>query len=326
MRVMLWQPESPLAWAKTSWRLRYRPLLAELGIEFTQRAPDLLLCAQTGPPGPFSDVPTVVEITMDAITIQPEMLPWIMAPNVVACFRNVLYRYRRDYERPFVERDVYGLRWGERAKETFVCHNPPPLPWELWNKLQLVLPLYTPPSEQAFQQTQGFPLLAQRPIDVCFAGRMHYDGHGWPERHRCCFATAFDKLICKKVFRDTQHHGPLPLSQYLAWMMQSKIAISPWGWSAWNIRDYEALLCGCVLLKPECSGVRSLPDLYAPWEDLIVWCDPDYRDLPQAVERALDTLRYRQDRVIYGRRLLEDHLKPRPLLERWAQALHAAAT
>ncbi len=323
LRVMLWQPERGWCWSKTAWRMRYQDVLRELGITFVSHAPDLLLVGQERPPRPFSDVPSVVEITMDAITIQPEMLSWITAPNVAACFRNVLYRYPRDYERDYVQRDVYGLRWSECSRGVpYVSHPSPALPWGLLDKIHLVLPLYTPPTDLAFQFTENYPPLAQRPWDVCFAGRMTYSEHGWPEQHRQCFAAEFEKLPCVKVFHDVQRQGSMPMDHYLQWMMRSKIAVSPWGWTAWNIRDYEALLCGCVLIKPECSGVRSIPDLYAPWEDLIVWCEPDFRDLRHAVARALDNLRYRQERVQYGRQLLEEHLRPRSLLVRWAQALH----
>lgn len=137
----------------------------------------------------------------------------------------------------------------------------------------------------------GYPDLdpGDRPIDVIFMGTMP-DPHNDREtdagllhwhRHACQTAIAeLPKAFATVVARGRPYRHP----KYLAQMRMSKIAVSPYGWGEFCHRDYEALLCGCHVVKPECAWVESLGQIAAHVE----YCRPDWQDLTAVVERIVD--------------------------------------
>ena len=66
---------------------------------------------------------------------------------------------------------------------------------------------------------------------------------------------------------------------YLAALCETKVFISPWGRSAWSRADIEALLCGCIIVKPECSNTETQPDIYSLHKGWVQYCSPDLSDL-----------------------------------------------
>lgn len=82
--------------------------------------------------------------------------------------------------------------------------------------------------------------------------------------------------------------------EYYREMLRSKICLCPFGFGELCWRDFEAALCGCLILKPDMSHVESAPDIFLPHQTYVplAW---DYSDLeekvayylarPQALER-----------------------------------------
>ena len=58
----------------------------------------------------------------------------------------------------------------------------------------------------------------------------------------------------------------VPRSRYLKELGRSKIAVSPFGWGDPCYRDYEVILNGAMLLKPDVSHMETWPDLYTAGE------------------------------------------------------------
>jgi spore maturation protein CgeB len=52
-------------------------------------------------------------------------------------------------------------------------------------------------------------------------------------------------------------------------MMRSKIIISPFGFGEICFRDFEAVCCGCLLVKPRMDHVRTKPDIFLPEETYV---------------------------------------------------------
>lgn len=65
---------------------------------------------------------------------------------------------------------------------------------------------------------------------------------------------------------------------YYAEMRAARICVSPFGYGELCWRDFEAILCGCLLVKPDMGHIRTLPDLFVPGETYVpvAW---DYGDL-----------------------------------------------
>jgi hypothetical protein len=80
----------------------------------------------------------------------------------------------------------------------------------------------------------------------------------------------------------------VPDKQYYDELLRARICISPFGYGEVCGRDIEAAICGCLLVKPDMSHIRSYPDIYVPGVTYVPvrW---DYADLAEVCERYLDT-------------------------------------
>ena len=72
----------------------------------------------------------------------------------------------------------------------------------------------------------------------------------------------------------------VPQQVYLQEMLTSKICIGPVGYGEICWRDIEAVLCGCLLIKPDMAHVETYPDIYRPLQTYVpvAW---DYSDLEE---------------------------------------------
>ena len=70
------------------------------------------------------------------------------------------------------------------------------------------------------------------------------------------------------------------LEQYYDEMLGSKICISPFGYGEICWRDFEAILCRCLVLKPDMSHVKTNPDIFQPYKTYVPvkW---DFSDLEE---------------------------------------------
>ncbi len=85
--------------------------------------------------------------------------------------------------------------------------------------------------------------------------------------------------------------GSLDYAAYMAEMQQSKLCFSPFGYGELCWRDIEAIQTGAVMIKPDMSHLRTLPELYEPGVTYlpVAW---DFSDLSDVVTAALaDPLR-----------------------------------
>lgn len=132
----------------------------------------------------------------------------------------------------------------------------------------------------------------KKTVDVFFAGTTDYkNGEGVAghliSRHRktCVEAikTAFNRLkgITIRV-ADSRALNPM---EYEETMYASKVVVSPWGWGESCYRDYEALLAGCIVIKPRSDFVLSDPDIYT--SDYFITCDPFWSDLEDKIVEGL---------------------------------------
>ena len=78
--------------------------------------------------------------------------------------------------------------------------------------------------------------------------------------------------------------APVPQQQYYQELQRSRICVSPFGYGELCWRDFEAILCGCLVVKPEMSHLTTRPAAfvagvtYAP----VRW---DYADLEEVCAR-----------------------------------------
>ena len=112
-------------------------------------------------------------------------------------------------------------------------------------------------------------------------------------------------------------HAPsdrVPPAEYYREMLRSRICVSPFGFGEICWRDFEAILCGCLLVKPDMSHIATSPDLFVPHETYVPvsWdysnlgavCGPYLSD-ERALRRVANTARARLSEALTEEWFLE---------------------
>ena len=100
----------------------------------------------------------------------------------------------------------------------------------------------------------------------------------------------------------------IPRKQYLKELRHSKVAVSPFGWGEVCFRDYEIILSGSLLVKPDMSHMVTWPNLYIASEAYIPfkW---DFSDFESVLDESVQGEKWieiaRQAQSIYRKYLFE---------------------
>jgi len=129
----------------------------------------------------------------------------------------------------------------------------------------------------------------ERAIDVFFAGTTDYGddkeflGSLITQKRKQCADILSSMQVVNNLVNKERNYGYLA---YIDLMLNSKITVSPWGWGEACYRDYEAIMCGCSVIKPRSiNKMVSIPDIYK--EPYVVFCEPDWSDLAEKVMQML---------------------------------------
>ena len=119
-----------------------------------------------------------------------------------------------------------------------------------------------------------------RHIDV--HARLGGQGDGWYGRMRTHAIQAISSIPSVNVVTETGKSH----SEYLRELHSSKLCFSPFGFGEVCWRDYEAVMCGALLIKPEMGHVETNPNIFVPYETYVPvkW---DFSDLEEKVVRYL---------------------------------------
>jgi len=290
----------------------------------------------------YQDTPMICDSSIDYAYLDPPMRHLISYPQVRAYMTGVGLRHSVMQQRRSWGGEYYGMVYKERevhGRGPDVRLERDPLPVEVQSKIKPITRPPTPPfSNNVFEHIDArIRPLHTRNIDIFFSGRITYfpraiRSHPTAARHH--LRDTWDTLPGKvKVFRGyhdfkgTKKNGKsvkvfrYPY-EYVDALLDTKIVISPWGWSPWCVRDLEALACGCIVIKPECSNMVIYPDIYDPKKQLMVWADIMYRGLGDQVDYCLNHLNEMQERVNRGRKEVLDALWPNEKIHAcWTQQL-----
>lgn len=114
----------------------------------------------------------------------------------------------------------------------------------------------------------------------------------------------------------------VPKAQYLEEMLSAKLCVSPFGYGEICWRDFEAILCGATLVKPNMNHVETRPNVFVPHEtyipvrwdfsDLVPVCR-DYLTRPEECARIAGN----------AHRVLVEHLQGDPFVRDFADIVSA---
>ena len=143
------------------------------------------------------------------------------------------------------------------------------------------------------------PSQTDRPNDVVC--RATVNPESWLYHLRKNITPATERLA--PTFRVLNPTQRVAQAVYYEEMLSSKVCISPFGYGEICWRDFEAVLCGCLLVKPDMTHVETAPDVFVPYETYVPvkW---DYSDLAEQCERFLLDVKERTRIVDNARRAL----------------------
>jgi len=104
------------------------------------------------------------------------------------------------------------------------------------------------------------PVKKDRKISVsCRVGL----GHSRPS------VIAHRKAVAGKMEQLGAEPGKIPLEEYFEEMKNCKIAAGPFGVGEITLRDFEIIICGALLLKPEMEHMDTWPALFQPGKTFV---------------------------------------------------------
>lgn len=115
----------------------------------------------------------------------------------------------------------------------------------------------------------------------------------------------------------------IPRHHFINELRHSKVCFSPFGYGEVCWRDYEAVMAGAMLLKPDTGHVETHPDIFRPWETYVPlrW---DLADLNDTLRRLLKDSALRESIAERAYAVLHDYVHS-DAFARQMQPLFAAA-
>ncbi len=120
--------------------------------------------------------------------------------------------------------------------------------------------------------------------------------------------TAHRKAVIAIMRETGVSCGKIPLAEYFAEMRAAKIGIGPFGIGEITLRDFEIIICGCALVKPDMSHMTTWPELFIPGKTFV----PHKWDLSDLRETVIN--------------LLADHERRRAIAEAGQDAYRKAVS
>ena len=232
----------------------------------------------------YYGAPVILFDSYDVTWLSPPIVKEAAKPEVKAYVRSNTFRDPISYYR----NTWRGTYYGHVLKSSFAHLPPNPVPRNTDDyleaaikKIVLLAPVIPSLPSDALEMIEDAYLpIHSRSIDFLVntwnANQTQLSILEKDSTHITDFTT--DSLFDKDKARGIEY------LTYLAGLCDTKVFISPWGASAWSRADMEALLCGCILIKPECSNTKTLPDIYSPSKGWIQFCAPDFSDLHHVAE------------------------------------------
>jgi hypothetical protein len=99
------------------------------------------------------------------------------------------------------------------------------------------------------------------------------------------------------------------LREYFSELRNSQIGVSPFGVGEITLRDFEIIICGAVLVKPDMSHMQTWPALFQPGENYIPhkW---DLSDLKEKLEELTGNTELRIRLAMDAQKIYKDAVSP----------------
>jgi len=124
----------------------------------------------------------------------------------------------------------------------------------------------------------------ERPLDLFFAGSVKiYQQIITQHRMRCCAAA---RMLGDEFRVHIVDSKSLPRDKYDSMTRLAKAVVSPWGNGELCHRDFDAMWCGAVIIKPFSDHLRTDPLMFKNGATYFA-CKPDFSDLRDVMRRIV---------------------------------------
>ena len=238
-----------------------------------------------------------------------------LADKIQVYVKKSLLRDRAQYSQPTLGdtnlTDYYQKLYGIADREvTF------PIPDGFLDKLHVGPGFFTHENMLHTFFSQSQPATSEKTLDV--HARLGKKGTPWYSRMRSESVAALKQIGGLRVV-DT---GGVERRQYLRELAASRICLSPFGYGEIAWRDYEAVLCGALLVKPDMSHCETDPNIFVPHETYVPirW---DFSDMEEKIRYYLDRPKESAEITRRAYRLLHDYCKEKRFLQQMERVLGA---
>jgi len=165
----------------------------------------------------------------------------------------------------------------------------------------------------------------KRPYDISFVGKTNY-GTDQLSRHRRRAVEVLGGLEGSGfnvhcAVTKTKEVKDYSKKRFYQVMLDSKIVLSPWGYGEVCIRDFEAMLTGAVVIKPDMSHLVTNPTVYIPNKTYLP-CRQDFSDVPEIVERVVNDWRQYDGMRVFASKLIRNSRKQANVAALIASLIH----
>ena len=270
--------------------LDLEPYLLYYGLEFVDKNPDVILCTYVTEEILSQNKPIIILEKFAAASINEKTRAIIEHPNIKAVFKNRILKNKKWDNKPLVAGRYFNNLINAYA-QLIQEEKSTPLSKSARNKIQCVIwDFFGSPFKKKIKRLRDIEIdyKEHRPIDIFFACDLSEKtsksgAHILFNWHR---NAAIQAMRAIKGINCIALTSKIDYWPYIDHTQKSKIIVSPWGFGEYCWRDFEAIHCGAVLIKPDTSFIRCYPDIYQN-NITYVPCKPDFSDLEEKVKHIL---------------------------------------
>jgi len=165
--------------------------------------------------------------------------------------------------------------------------------------------------------------LANRSIDIAFLGGTQ--NHDVLKKHRAKAASAIKAMGARhpELRVVAGLHKTKTVAEFYELLQDVRFFVSPYGYGEFANKDYEAILCGCILVKPLAHQLTAFPNIYKPGVSAVD-VKGDFSNLDQVLSPLLASLPRAQAIADHALSQLRKFSDPKLVAEHVSAMLHDA--
>lgn len=229
--------------------------------------PDFILCHHRCITSELlkSNVPLIILEHTDAPALELARY-LIQLDNVIGVIKGTIFSNNSSYNGPFCEGMFHGTDLNKQL-ELPLFYPKYKLTEKEFSKIELGYSFGCFPSNKRLLEKQ---IDNKRIIPISFIGQTNYSRSRLITKHR------------QNAMQVTKKIGGVSLSgisveEFDAILLSSYVCLSPLGYGS-CYRSFEGLYAGCIVVQPDCSYMKSWPNIYTPGEAFVA-CDIDFVDV-----------------------------------------------